>query len=206
MTLLCLSFLMLNYAIPALRNCSATSELLPDAPQAFYLTGGMYHVISCEPLLHMENVSDKHGINVSRTPCQVCFLRPSCYTTLTPNQEDLVLYPHLDYCSTSLEPVFATTELIPLLKQVFKHVPQSNHVFHAYSLAEARHSVLSSVLMQLSAFPDVQRMSVGSIDQLASHFAQYHFQFLRTHHKPSSCVLFFVPPFCSRLFRILVPY
>ena len=34
-TLLCLSSLMFNYAIPALRNCPAVSVLLPDAPQAF---------------------------------------------------------------------------------------------------------------------------------------------------------------------------
>ena len=80
----------------------------------------------------------------------------------------------MDYCSTSPEPFFATIKLIPSLEQVFKHVPHSNHVFHAYSLGEARHFVLSSVRMELAEFPDVRRMSVDSIDQLAHPIAQYY--------------------------------
>ena len=173
-TLLCLSSLMFDYAIPALRNCPANSVLLPDAPQAFYLAQGLYHVISREPLLHMKNASDIHGVSVSMIPCQACILRPSCDSTLTLNQGDLVLEPDMDYCSTSPEPFFATIELIPSLEQVFKHVPQSNHVFHAYSLGEARHSVPNSVRMELAELPDVRRMSVDSIDQLAHPIAQYY--------------------------------
>ena len=172
--LLCLSSLMFDYAIPALRNCPATSVLLPDAPQAFYLAEGEYHVISREPLFHMKNASDIDGVSVSMIPCQACILRPSCHSTLTLNQGDLVLEPDMDYCSTSPEPFFATIELIPSLEQVFKHVPHSNHVFHAYSLGEARHSVLSSVRMELAELPDVRRMSVDSIDQLAHPIAQYY--------------------------------
>ena len=173
-TLLCLSSLMFDYAIPALRNCPAHSVLLPDAPQAFYLAEGLYHVISREPLLHMKNASDIHGVSVSMIPCQACILRPSCHSTLTLNQGDLVLEPDMDYCSTSPEPFFAAIELIPSLEKVFKHVPQSNHVFHAYSLSEARHSVLSSIRMELAELPDVRRMSVDSIDQLAHPIAQYY--------------------------------
>ena len=173
-TLLCLSSLMFDYAIPALRNCPANSVLLPDAPQAFYLAEGLYHVISREPLLHMKNASDIHGVSVSMILCQACILRPSCHSTLTLNQGDLVLEPDMDYCSTSPEPFFAAIELIPSLEQVFKHVPHSNHVFHAYSLGEARHSVLSSVRMELAELPDVRRMSVDSIDQLAHPIAQYY--------------------------------
>ena len=44
-TLLCLSSLMFNYSILLLHNCPAVSVLLPDAPQAFYLAEGLYHVI-----------------------------------------------------------------------------------------------------------------------------------------------------------------
>ena len=172
-TLLCLSSLMFDYAIPALRNCPANSVIYLK-PQAFYLAEGLYHVISREPLLHMKNASDIHGLSVSMIPCQAGILRPSCHSTLTLNQGDLVLEPDMDYCSTSPEPFFATIELIPSLEHVFKHVPQSNHVFHAYLLGEARHSVLSSVRMEFAELPDVRRMSVDSIDQLADPIAQYY--------------------------------
>ena len=163
---------MFDYAIPELRSGPANSVLLPDAPQAFYLAEGLYQIISREPLLHMKNASDIHGASVSMIPCQACILRPSCHSTLTLNQGDLVLEPDMDYCSTSPEPFFTTIELIPSLEQVFKHVPQSNHVFHAYSLGEARHSVLNSVRMELAELPDVRRKSVDSIDQLAHPIAQ----------------------------------
>ena len=107
-------------------------------------------------------------------PCQACILHPSCNSTLTLNQGDLVLGPDMDYCSTSPEFFFANIELIPSLTEVFKHVPQTNQVFHAYSLSENGHSVLSSVRMELAVLPDVQRLSVDSIDQLASPIKQYY--------------------------------
>ena len=172
-TLLCLSSLMFDYTIPALHNCPANSVLLPDVPQAFHLAEGLDHVFSREPLLHMKNASDIHGVSVSMIPCQACILRPSCHSTLTLNRGDLVLEPYMDYCSTSPEPFFGTIELIPSLEQLFKHVPQSNLVFHAYSLGEARHSVLNSVRMEFAELPDVRRMSVDSIDQLAHPIPQY---------------------------------
>ena len=165
---------MFNYAILALRNCSAVSVLLPDAPQAFYLAEGLYHVISREPLLHLKNASDLHGVSVSTISCQACILRPSCHSTLTLNQGDLVLEPDMVYCSTSPEPFFANIQLVPSPAKVFQHAPYSNHVFHAYSLGEARNSILSSVRMELAELPDVQRMSVESIDRLAAHIAQYY--------------------------------
>ena len=144
-TLLCLSSLMFDYAIPALRNCPVKSVLLPNVPQPFNLAQRLYHVISREPFLHMKNASDLDGVSVSMIPCHACILRPSCHSTLTLNQGDVVLEPDMDYCSTSPEPFFATIELIPSLERVFKHVPQSNHVFHAFSLSKARHSVFKSV-------------------------------------------------------------
>ena len=95
-TLLCLSFLMFDYAILALRNCPATSVLLPDASRAFYLAERLYHVISLESLLHMKNASDIHGVSVLMILCQVCTLRPRCHSTLTLNQGDLVLEPDME--------------------------------------------------------------------------------------------------------------
>ena len=98
-------------------------------------------------------------------------MRPSCHSTLTLNQGVLVLEPDMDYCSTSLEPLFATIQLVPSLAKVFQDVPHSNHVFYVYSLGEARHSTLSSVRMELAELLDVQRMSVESIDRLAEPIA-----------------------------------
>ena len=83
-----------------------------------------------EPLLHLKNASDLHGVSASTISCQACFLRPSCHSTLTLNQGDLVLEPDMDYCSTSPEPFFATIQLVPSLAKVFQHVPHSNHVFN----------------------------------------------------------------------------
>ena len=171
-TLLCLNSLMFNYAVPALRNCPAVSVPLPDAPQAFHLAEGLYHVISREPLLHPKNASDLHGVSVSTISCLACILRSSCHSTLTLNQGGLVYEPDMDYCSTSLS--LATIQLVPSLAKVFQHVPHSNQVFQAYSLGEARHSILSSVRMELAELPDAPRMSFESIDRLAEPIAQYH--------------------------------
>ena len=212
-TLLCLSSLMFDYAIPALRNCPTNSVLLPDAPQAFYLAEGLYHVISREPLLHMKNASDIHGVSVSMIPCQACILRPSCHSTLTLNQGHLVLEPNKEYCSTSPEPFFATIELIPSSEQVFKHVPQSKHVFHAYSIGEARHSFLSSVLMELAELPDVRRMSVDSIDQVAHPIAQYYLsispatsQALESYLPFRTAVLFSTVPITLSFFTFTISF
>ena len=100
-TLLCLGSLRVDYAIPALRSCPATSLLLPDAPRGLYLAEGMYHVISREPLRHIKNASDIHGISVSIIPCQACILRVSCQGNLTLNQGDVVREQDMDYCSMS---------------------------------------------------------------------------------------------------------
>ena len=80
----------------------------------------------------------------------------------------------MDNCSTSPKPFFATIELIPSLEQVFKAVPQSNHDLHAYSLREARHSVLSNICMELAKLLDVRRLSIDSVNQLAHPIAQYY--------------------------------
>ena len=194
---------MFDYAIPALRKCPATSVFLPEAlPQALYLAVRWYHVSNREPIVHMKNGSDINGVSVSIILCQACTLRPSCHLTLTLNQKNLVLESDMDYCSTSLEPFFAMIELISSLEQVFKHIPQPEHIFNAFPLSGARHCVLSSVRMELAELPDVRRSSVDSIDQLTHSIAQYYSSIFRQHHKPSSFVSFFVPPFCSRMFRL----
>ena len=170
-TLLCLPSLFYNYDIPSLRNCKVESVLLPDAPQAFYLADGLYHVISRNPNIQMKNDSRLAGYSISTLSC---LIRPSCTSTLSFNQGDLVLSPDMDFCESKPEPLVASIELTPSLAQVFKHVPQIAHKFHAYSVAEARQSVLSSVRLELAELPDVKRMSSDTLEELTRPIAQYN--------------------------------
>ena len=84
-TFLCLSSLLYNYDIASLRNCPVHSVLLLDAPQAFYLADGTYHIISRDPILEVKNDSRSHGISVTKVMCQPCLMRPSCTRTLSFN-------------------------------------------------------------------------------------------------------------------------
>ena len=170
----CLSSLLYNYDIPSLRNCLVHSLLLSDAPQAFYLADGMYHIISRDPILQVKNDSQTHGISVTKIMCQACLMRPSCTSKLSFNQGDLVLSPDMDVCETNPEPFVATVALTPSLAQVFKHVPQTCDVFNVYSLGEARQSIIDSVQMELAELPDVHRMSPTAIDELTRPIVDYY--------------------------------
>ena len=173
-TLLCLASLFYNYGVPSVRNCKVESILLPDAPQAFYLSDGMYHVVSRHPALRMKNDSRSAGFSISTLNCQACIIRPSCSSTLSFNQGDLVLTPDMDFCETHPLPLIASIQLTPSLDQVFKHVPPASSQFHVYSVAEARQSVLNSVRMELAEIPDVKRMSPEALDQLTKPIADYY--------------------------------
>ena len=100
-TLLWLSSLMFDYAISALRNCPATFVLSRNSPQTFFVTKGMYHVISRQPLPHVKNYSDIYGVSVSMIPSQACILGISSRSTIALNQRDLVLESDKDHCSMS---------------------------------------------------------------------------------------------------------
>ena len=172
-TLLCLASLFHNYDVPSVRNCKVESILLPDAPQVFYLADGMYHVVSRHPALRMKNDSRSAGFSISTLTCQACIIRPSCSSTLSFNQGDLVLTPDMDFRETHPLPPIASIQLTPSLDQVFKHVPSASSQFHVYSVAEARQSVLNSVRMELAEIPDVKRMSPEALDQLTKPIADY---------------------------------
>ena len=163
-----------NYDVPSVRNCKVESILLPDAPQAFYLADGMYHVVSRHPALRMKNDSHSAGFTISTHTCQACIVRPSCSSTLSFNQGDLVLPPDMDFCETHPLPLIASIQKTPSLDQVFKHVPSASSQFHVYSVAEARQSVLNSVRMELAEIPDVKRMSPEALDQLTKPIADYY--------------------------------
>ena len=122
-TLLCLTSLSYNFSVPALRNCHVESVLLSDAPQAFYLADGLYHVISRKCHLPMMNDTHSHGTRMSTIDCQACVIRPSCSSKLTLNHGDLVLIPDMDYCETRPEPFIAKVQLTPSLQKVFEFLP-----------------------------------------------------------------------------------
>ena len=122
----------------------------------------------------MKNDSRLAGFSISTLSCQACLIRPSCTSTLSFNQGDLVLSPDMDFCESKPEPLVASIKLTPSLAQVIKHVPQIAHKFHAYSVAEARQSVLSSVRLELAELPDVKRMSSDTLEELTRPIAQYY--------------------------------
>ena len=126
----------------------------------------MYHVVSRHPALRMKNDSRSAGFTISTLFCQACIFRPSCSSTLSFNQGDLVLLPDMDFCETHSLPLIVSIQLTPSLDQVFKHVPSASSHFQVYSVAEARQSVLNSVQMELSEITDVKRMSPEALDQL----------------------------------------
>ena len=174
-TLLCLGSLFYNYDIPALRNCEVKSVLLPDAPQAFYLAEGMYHIISRASYLQIKNDSRVNGLSISTIDCQAWVMRPSCTSIISFNQGDLVLYPDMDFCESNPEPFLASIELTPSLNKVFSHVPTiSSAEFHAYSMGEARQSVLGSLRMELAELPNVEQMTEETLDALTQPIAHYY--------------------------------
>ena len=148
--------------------------MLTDAPQAFYLADGMYHVVLRHPALRMKNDSLSAGFTIRTLTCQACIVRPSCSSTLSFSQGDLVLTPDMDFCETHPLPLIASIQLTPSLDQVFKHVPPASSQFHVYSVAEARQSVLNSVPMELAEIPDVKRVSLEALDQLTKPIATYY--------------------------------
>ena len=173
-TLLCLASLFSKYDVPSVRNCEVESVLLPDAPQAFYLADGMYHVVSRHPALRMKKDSRSAGFTISTLTCQACIVRPNCSSTLSYNQGDLVLTPDMDFCETHPLPFIASIQLTPSLDQFSKHVPPASSQFHVYLVAEAHQSVLKSFRVELAEFTDVKRMSPEALDQLTKPISAYY--------------------------------
>ena len=165
-TLLCLTSLNFNQDIPALRNCSVSSVLLQEAPQAIYLANGVYRLISRHPTINIKNDSRSNGLSLSTIDCQACVLRPSCESTLYVNQGDPVLSPDMDVCKTIPGPYIATIKLAPPLNQVFQNVPLDRLNFPSYSIGAARKSILESVQLELIEIPDVRRMDPKTLQKL----------------------------------------
>ena len=134
----------------------------------------MYHVVSRHTALRMKNDSRSAGFTISTLTCQACIVRPSCSSTFSFIEGDLVLTPDMDFCETHPLPLIASIQLTPSLDQVFKHVPPAFSQFHDYSVAEVRQSILNSVRMELTEIPDVTRMSPEALDQLTKPIADYY--------------------------------
>ena len=173
-TLLCLTSLFYNFSVPALRNCHVESVLLPDAPQAFYLADGLYHVISRKCHLLMMNDTHSHATRMSTIDCQACVIRPGCSSKLTLNHGDLVLNPDMDYCESRPEPFFARVQLTPALQRVFESIPPTGAALNMYSHSEVRQSVLTSVRMELAELPEVHSMDFDKLKEVAEPISQYY--------------------------------
>ena len=173
-TLLCLTSLFYNFSVPALRNCHVESIRLPDAPQAFYLADGLYHVISRKRDLPMMNDTHSHGTRMSTIDSQACVICPGCSSKLTLNHGDLVLNPDMDYCETLPEPFVAKVQQTPSLQKVFASSPPPSAEFNIYSHGEVRKSVLTSVRMQLAELPEVPTMDFDKLKEIAEPISHYY--------------------------------
>ena len=100
--------------------------------------------------------------------CPASIMRPSCTSTLSFNQGDLLLSPDMDFCEARPERFIATIALNPSLEQVFEHVSQSSNVFHAYSQGETRQSILNRWSLQSFL------MSCTAIDELTKPIADHY--------------------------------
>ena len=173
-TLLCLKSLFYNFSVLALRNCHVESVLLPDAPQAFYLADGLYHVISQKRLLPMMNDTKSHGTRMSTIDCQACVIRPSCPSKLTLKHGDLVLNPDMDYCEIRPEPFVANVQLTPSLQKFFESLPLPSADFNKYSHSEVRKCVLISVRMELAELSEVHTMVFDNFKEVVEPISHYY--------------------------------
>ena len=124
--LLCLTSLFYEYSMPPLSNCLEDSVLLPEAPQAFYLADGLYHVRSRTASLQVKDDTDGLAVSVSTLQCQAFLIRPISSSTFTLNHEDLVHTPHMDLCETHPEPFVGFLKITPSLAAVFNTLPSAS--------------------------------------------------------------------------------
>ena len=171
-SVLLLFFITMMFCPFAIVKLNLFCYLMPH--KLLYLADGIYHVVSRHPALRMKNASCSAGFAISILTCQAYIVRPSCSSTLSFNQGDLVLTPDMDFCETHPLPLIASFQLTPSSDQVIKHVPPASVQFHVCSVAEARQSVVNSVRTELGENPDVGRMPSEALDQLTKPIAAYY--------------------------------
>ena len=124
--------------------------------------------------MNIKNDSRTKGLSLSTIDYQACILRPICEFTIYINQVDLVLSPGMNACKTTPEPYIATIKLTPPLNQVFQIVPLHQLNFLSYSIGAARKTILESVQLELTDFPDVRRMdpdtSLKLTEPIVAHY------------------------------------
>ena len=129
-----LNIFVLSFRRSALRNCEVHAILLPDAPQAFYIATGMYHVLSRSPTLKFKTDCQIDVLSICNTAGQACVTCHSCSSTRSFNKCELVLHPEMHFCATRPELFLASIELTPSFNQVlfmfpllvapnFRHIP-----------------------------------------------------------------------------------
>ena len=136
-TLFCLTSLIFNQDIPALRNFRGSSVLLLQTPHPIYLANGVYHFISRNPAMDIKIDSRTHGLGFSTIDCQACVLRSSCASTIYISQGDHVLSPDMILCKTNPQLYIATIKLAPPSNQVFQKVLFDRLNFPSHSIGAA---------------------------------------------------------------------
>ena len=95
--LLYLASLFSIYDDPSVRNCKVESIILPDAPQVFFISDSMYHIVSLHLALRTKNDIFSARFTISTLTSQACIVRHFSSSTFSFNQCDLVLTPDMDF-------------------------------------------------------------------------------------------------------------
>ena len=178
MTLLCLTSLFHNFSVPAYRNCHLKSVLLPDAPQAFYIADGFYHVISRKRHLPMMNDTDSHGTRISFINCQACVLCPGCLSKTTLSYGYFALNPDMHYCETLPEPFVARMELNQSLQKVCESLRPPTAEFNMHPHRKEPKSFSITVRVELADLPEVQTKDFDQLKGVAEPISYYYASFL----------------------------
>ena len=158
---------------PLFKIVTFESVLLPDAPQALYLSDGLYHVILRKRHLPMMNDTDSHGTRITPTDCHASVIRPGCSSKLSLNHGGLVLNPDMSYCETLPEPFVARVQPIPSLQKVFESLPPPSAEFNVYSHNDVLKSVLTSVRRELAELPKVHTKDFDKLKAVAEPISHY---------------------------------
>ena len=163
-----------NEDVPALRNCSVSSVLLPEAPQAIYFSNGVYHLISRKPTTDLKNDSRTNGLALSTIDCHACVFRPYCKKKIYVNQDNLVMKLDMEACKTTPEPYIAMIKTAPLLNQGFQKVAFERLNFPSYSIGAVWKSFFENVQLDLTEITDVRRIDRKTLQQLTGPIVAHH--------------------------------
>ena len=171
LTLMCFTSLFYNFNVSALRNYHGESVISTDAPSAFYLADGLYHVDLRKRHQPMMNNTDFHITRMTKIECHACVFRSGCSSKLTLSHRDLVLNTDMDYYETCQDPFVVRVQLNPLLQKVCHTLPPPEAELNMYSNNE---SLLTGVCMELAELPEVHTMNFDKPKVVAQRIFHYY--------------------------------